>query len=214
MNVHKLASFAWLVVLFGLAAGCNKQDKTEPRADPAKAKAKAPEPALPGDDGTDHIVVLARHKDPQPNDPVRIVMDRFKVVNADFDPKTIEGGKATIEIDLARFHTGSDERDENLKSTSYLDVGQFATVTIAVDNVKKKTGRSYSADATVTAHGVSKTYPVVFDVVSSDDAEIRIKAEHTFSRLDFAIGTDPAANPDESVGSDLTIQIALTLRKT
>jgi polyisoprenoid-binding protein YceI len=158
--------------------------------------------------------VLAHHKNPKPTDPVRINFERFKVVAANFDPQNIEGGKATLEIDLSSFHTNSDERDEHLKSPAYLDVAKLATVTISIDNVKQKAGATYTADATVAAHGMTKSYPVTFDVVERKSDSITIKGQQTFSRLDFGIGTDPSQNPEESVGTDVTIEMQLTLSKT
>jgi polyisoprenoid-binding protein YceI len=135
-------------------------------------------------------------------------------VKADFDPTKIEGGHATIELDLASLHTRSDERDDHLKSPAYLDVGKLATATIEIDHVTHKAGATYGADATVTAHGVTKTYPLTFDVLDQRADAIQIKGEHTFTRLDFGIGTDPAQNADEQVGTDVTIEMVLTLQKT
>jgi polyisoprenoid-binding protein YceI len=63
-------------------------------------------------------------------------------------------------------------------------------------------------------HGQTKTYPVTFDVLETKDDSIRIKGEHTFPRLDFGVGTDPAQNPDESVAPDVTIEMVLTLKKS
>ena len=69
-------------------------------------------------------------------------------------------------------------------------------------------------NATVAAHGMTKTYPVTFEVLETKDDRIRIKGEHTFSRIDFGIGSDPAQNPEEQVGTDVTIQMVLTLVKS
>jgi len=197
-----------LLVLFG----CKKHDDapaTPAVGSAAGSAAVAPAPV----DTADHIVVLGHHQKPKPTDPVRINFEKFRVVKADFDPQHVEGGKATIEIDLASFHTPSDERDHHLRSESYMDVGKFATATIDIANVKAA-GASYTADATITAHGVTKTYPVTFDVVSTTPDSIRIKGQHTFSRLDFGIGSDPAQNAEEAVATDLTIDLLLTLKKT
>jgi polyisoprenoid-binding protein YceI len=191
MRLTKLIAFVFVA---GFA--CKKQENT----------GRAP--------SSDHIVVLAHHKNPKPTDPVRINFERFKVVSANFDPQTIEGGKATIEIDLSSFHTDSDERDEHLKSPAYLDVGKLATATVTIDNVKLKAGATYSADATVAAHGLTKSYPITFDVLERKSDSIRIKGEHAFSRLDFGIGTDPSQNAEEQVGADITIEMLLTIAKT
>jgi polyisoprenoid-binding protein YceI len=172
-----------------------------------------PSPAKAGGE-PDHIVVLAHHKPAKPTDPVTVRFDTFRVTKASFDPKTIEGGTATIEIDLASLHSGSGERDDDLKSANFIDVGKFATVTIDVANVKRKAGQTFTADATVALRGATKTYPVTFDVIEQADDHIRIKGEQAFSRLDFSVGTDPASDPRQQVDTGLSIEMVLTLAKT
>jgi polyisoprenoid-binding protein YceI len=197
MNTLKLFVLASVLLV---ASGC----KNEP---PAPAT-HVPTPAA----ADDHIVVLAKHTPSKPTDPVTVRFDRFKVVHASFDPKTIEGGRATIELDLASLRTGSSERDDDLKSPTYIDVGKFATATIEIANVKKKADKTFTADATVQLRGTTKSYPVTFDVIQQNDDSIQIKGEHTFSRLDFSVGTDPAKDSQQQVDTELTIQMVLTLR--
>jgi len=141
-------------------------------------------------DNVDHIVVLGRHRPAKPTDPVSVRFDKFRVVKASFDPKKIEGGTATIELDLASLRTGSGERDDDLKS------------------------ETFTADATVKLRGITKKYPVTFDVIEQKPDSIRIKGEHTFSRLDFTIGTDPAKDTQQQVDTELTIQMVVTLVKS
>lgn len=220
MKLLNLLSFASITLALVAVPACKKQEDISGRtpsgssASGSGASASSPAPATDTDAQGDHITVLAHHKDPKPTDPVRITFQTFRVVKADFDPQKIEGGTATIEIDLSSFRTDSDERDEHLKSPAYLDVGKLATATIKIDNVKQKTADTYTAEATVTAHGVTKKLPVAFDVVERKTDKIRIKGTQTFARLDFGIGSDPASNPDEQVGTDVTIEMSLTIAKT
>ncbi len=196
-----------LLALLVLAPACKKQEDTGAR--PPAGSGSSKEIATTGD----HISVLAHHKDPKPSDPVRLDFKKFRVISATFDPKNLEGGTATIELDLSSFDTGSGERDDHLKSPAYLDIGKLATAMITIDHVKRNAA-SYAADATVAAHGLTKTYPVTFSVLETADDRIRIKGEHTFARLDFGIGTDPAQSQDEQVGTDVTIEMVLTLQST
>jgi polyisoprenoid-binding protein YceI len=162
----------------------------------------------------DSIVVLGAHTEPKPNDPVKVEFTKFKVVKATFDPKKIVGGKATIEIDATSLKTDSDKRDAHLQSPDFIDTSKFATITVDIANVKKKADKTYGADATVKFRGVTKKYPVTFDVVDQKDDSVRIKGEYKFSRLDFKVGkasTDPKVAP---VANDLTVQMLLTLNKT
>jgi polyisoprenoid-binding protein YceI len=217
MNLFSLTTCACLATALA-ASACNKHEDRTPVPATASAGSNASgsgsQPSKSPDAEADHITVLAHHTNPKPSDPVRINFERFRVVKADFDPQKIEGGTATIELDLSSFRTDSDERDDHLKSPAYLDVARFGTATITIDNVKQKAGNTYAADATVAAHGMSKTYPVTFEVVDRKSESVKIKGEQPFTRLDFGVGTDPKQNAEEQVGTDLTIEMKLTIAKT
>ena len=55
---------------------------------------------------------------------------------------------------------------------------------------------------------------MTFAVVATTKDSVRIKGEHTFSRLDFAVGIDPAKDPSERIDTPLVIQWLLTLKAT
>ncbi len=194
-------------------------------ADPPTPGSAAPtteQPTLkpaPATTQADRIEVLARHrpiagKADLDSDPVVVHFDKLTITKASFNPKNLEGGTATIELDPANLKTGSKERDSDLKSPEFFDVAKFATITIDVANVKKQADTKYTADATVACHGMTKTYAVTFAVLATTADSVRIKGEHAFSRLDFAIGVDPAKDPRERVDTALTIQWTLTLKQT
>jgi len=169
--------------------------------------------AAPAETNADYIEVLAHHEPGKPTDPVHVHFEKFTVKKATFDPKKIEGGKATIEVDLSSLKTDSDKRDEHLKSASYFDIAKFATATIDIGNVKKKDDTHFTADATVKLHGATKKYPVAFEVVEAKDDSIRIKGEQAISRNDFKVGK-PKTGKDELVAPDMTVKVQLTLKKT
>jgi polyisoprenoid-binding protein YceI len=170
--------------------------------------------ADPAPDPGDSIVVLAKHTQAKPDDPVKVQFTSFKVVKATFDPRKIEGGKATIEIDATSLKSGADKRDAHLNTPDFLDTGKFPKITVDIDKVKKKADKTYTAEATVKFRDVTKKYPVTFDVVGQTADSIRIKGESTFSRLDFNVGKDSKDPKVAPVQNDLTIQLALTLKKT
>jgi polyisoprenoid-binding protein YceI len=213
---------ALLVVstILTVTSACKKPDGDKPSPPPAAGSAAMAGSATVSSgsdanaDNVDHIIVFARHLRAKPTDPVAVRFDKFKVVKATFDPDKIEGGTATIELDLASLRSGSGERDDDLKSATYIDVGKFATATIDIANVKKKADKTFTADATVKLRDVTKVYPVTFDVIEQKVDRIRIKGEHTFSRLDFTIGTDPAKDAQQQVDTELTIQMVVTLVKS
>lgn len=162
----------------------------------------------------DSIVVLASHTEKKPDDPVKVEFTSFKVTKATFDPKKIEGGKATIEIDSGSLKSGADKRDAHLNTPDFLDTKKFPKITINIDKVKKKADKTYAAEATVKFRDITKKYPVTFDVVDQTADSIRIKGETRFSRLDFKVGADSKDPKVAPVQPELTIQLALTLKKT
>lgn len=208
-----MKTFTLLVLSTTIAfAGCKKT------ADKPDLGSAAPTTAPKTPTDADRVEVLARHrpvagKEDLDADPVVVHFDKFAVTKASFAPQNLEGGTATVELDLTSIKTGSEERDNDLKSPEFFDVANFATVTIDVANVKKQADGKYTADATVACHGVTKTYAVTFDVLATTADTVRIKGEHEFSRLDFAIGVDPAKDPTERIDTPLIIQWTLTLRR-
>jgi polyisoprenoid-binding protein YceI len=205
-----------LVFSTAIAAACGKQAD---RSDPGPAR---PPSAVAGSASTaepDRVEVLARHRpvaseEDLASDPVVVHFDRFAVTKARFDPDHLEGGTATIELDMTSIKTGSRERDHDLQSPDYIDVGRFATATVDVTNVKQRSATTYTADAAVAFRGVTRTYPVSFRVLSTTGRSVRIKGEQTFSRLDFGVGIDPANDPSERIDTSLVIQWVLTLSPT
>lgn len=171
--------------------------------------------ALADDAATaDSIVVLAKHTPDKPTDPVQVRFEKFKVTKATFDPKKVEGGKATLEIDATSLKSGEDKRDAHLNTPDFLDTSKFPKITVDIDKVKKKTGNTYTAEATVKFREITKAYPVTFDVVETKADSIRIKGQTDFSRLDFKIGKDPKEPKSAPVQTGVTIQVQLTLKKT
>lgn len=212
-----------LAAVLAAAPACKKKDESKPATtevgsadttgSAGSATAEGSAATATPDANADFISVFAEHAEKKPDDPVEVKFESFTVKNATFDPQNIEGGTATIEVDLASLKTGSAKRDKHLSTEDYIDTSQFTTMTIDVANVKKQQGNTYAADAKVSLRGIEKTYPVTFEVVEAKDDWIRVKGEHKFPRLDFKVGKEKTG-PDESVAHDLTVKLQLTLKKT
>lgn len=209
-----------VLLVFSVAiavAGCKKTAEQPERGSAAPTTAPAPSAAPTVE--ADRVEVLARHRpiasqEDLDSDPVVVHFDRFAVKKARFDPKHLEGGTATIELDMTSIKTGSAERDRDLQSPDYIDVSKFATAIVDVTNVKPQSAATYTADVTVAFRALTRTYPVTFTVISTTDTSVRIKGEHAFSRLDFAVGIDPANDPTERIDPGLVIHWVLTLEAT
>lgn len=218
----KLFTSITLALALAVTGTACKKEKSETNAGSAGSGSAASAPAAPAptgpaaplhDEKADYISAYGSHKEPKPIDPVEVNFSSFKVTKAKFDPKVVEGGTATIEIDLTSLKSPSEKRDTHLKSDAYIDIAKFTTVTIDVDNVKKKDGAIYSADANVKFHGVEKKLPVTFEVIDTQADSIRIKADQAFERTDFQLGKDPS-DKDESVAGTVHLKLQLTLKNT
>ena len=205
-----------IVLATALAAvpACKKKEEPKPATTTEAGSATTGSAdSTPPQANADFISVFAEHAEKKPDDPVEVKFQKFTVKNASFDPQNLEGGTATIEVDLASLSTGSDKRNKHLTTADYLDTSKFTTMTIDIANVKKQQGTTYSADAKVKLRDIEKTYPVTFDVVEAKDDWIRVKGEHRFPRFDFKVGKEQPG-PDESVAPEITVKLQLTLKKT
>ena len=178
--------------------------------DPAAAKDTADAPAAGADADADFILAEVAHEPTKEGDPVQVKFEKFKVVKADFDPKTIEGGTAEIEIDLASLSSGVEKRDNHLRSADYFDVAKMGTARVVVKDVKKGADPdTFTATAEVDLHGVKKSMPVTFQVVERTDDGIRVKAEQQLTRKDFKIGKAKGDPTSDSV----LLKLQLTLNR-
>jgi polyisoprenoid-binding protein YceI len=207
----KLVNSIVLVTAWSAAvAGCKRKEEPAPAA-----AATAADHAPARDPNADFISVFATHAEPKPIDPVEVHINKFAVTKADFkDPKNLEGATAQLTLDLSSLQTDQPKRDKHLQSPDYLDVAQFATATIDIDNVHRKDDQKYTADADIKIHGVDKKLPVAFEVISTTGDSVRIKGEQAFVREDFAIGNNSTDPKVQSVAQPLTIKLQLTLAKT
>ncbi len=213
LTTSLLAAAAALAIV-----GCGKEDKPQTKpADPAPAptatKPADPAPPAPAEPeakvDADYVWVYASHAEKKPGDPVKVAFETFAVTKAEFDPANLEGASAELEIDLGSLSSGIPKRDGHIKHTDYLDVATHPKAVIKVGDVVKKGDKTYAAKAEVGLHGVTKTLPVEFEVLSADADSVRVKATHVFSRNDFGIGKADG----DSVASDLKVEMQLTLNK-
>jgi polyisoprenoid-binding protein YceI len=205
--------------------GCGK--KEEKVADPAPAPTEPaptpttpPEPTPPPADptptpaaGADYVKVIATHNPPKPEDPVLIEIQKFAVTKASFDPANLEGGTAELELDLSSIKSDNPKRDGHLQSPDYFDTGKFPKAVVKVDNVKKTNDKTYTADATVDAHGVSVKLPVTFEVLETTPDSVKIHSKQTFKRLGFKVGKPTEGAEADGTADEQTLELQLTIKK-
>lgn len=183
---------------------------TEPEpADPATDEPAEPAAQLTPAEG-DYVTVVADHTD-KAKGKVDVVFQRFAVTEAEFDPANLEGGTATLVIDLDSLKTDSQKRDDHLRSEDYLEVSKFPNATVKISGVKKAEGdKKYAAKADVEVHGVTVAWPVTFEVVEETDAALIVQGELPFKRTEIGVGVSPE---EDSVADEMTVKVRLTLPK-
>ncbi len=157
----------------------------------------------------DSFKVTADHVDATKG-KVEVVFGKLTVKAAKFDVKNLEGGTAEIEVDVTSLSSGVGDRDKHLLTPDYLDSVKFPVILIKVDNVKRVSDISYTADANVNAHGVDQKIPLKFEVTGATADSVTVKINHTFSRKDFGVGGN--GDPKDGVKMDLILDAALTLK--
>lgn len=204
-----------------IAGGCGNKDEktaeptTEPMAQDPAETTETPtteEPTAVAQD-EDYIKIYGAHEPTTEADPVEIIVQKYTVKSAKFDPANLEGSTAELELDLSSIKSDKEKRDGHLQSPDYLDVAKFGTAAVAIAEVKKTGDNEYTGQAKVDAHGMTKTFPIKFTVVESNADSIRIQGEHTFDRLDFGVGKEPDGE-NEKVAKQVTIKMQLTLKNT
>lgn len=157
----------------------------------------------------DYIKINADHVDAAKG-PVTVTFSSWKVTEAKFDPANLEGGTATVEVDPTALASGDPKRDEHLKTPDFLDAAKFPKAIGKVDNVKKTGEGAYSADLTISLHGVEKKWPVNFTVVTSTPDSVTIALKQPFGRADFSVGPKETDN----IKNELTLDAVLTFKKS
>jgi polyisoprenoid-binding protein YceI len=202
------------LLALALGAGCAKKDEPAPAPPPAPeptaAPAPAPEPEPEPEPAGNTVTLLATHAEPKPDDPVKVSVAGIEIAEVAYaDPDNLEGATATLVLDLGTLASGSEKRDNHLKSPDYLAVAEHPKATIAISDVKRKAGDTYTAKATVQAHGMTVEREVEFNVIDKSDEGIKIEGSHKFPRTAFGIGKAEG----DPVATELEIQLALMLPK-
>ena len=99
---------------------------------------------------------------------------------------------ASLTIVASSFTTGSDDRDNHVKSADFLDVEQFPTLSFVSTGVKQKDDDEFIVTGDLTIHGVTKSVDVKFELqgVSKDPwggTRIGFEGKAEISRKEFGL---------------------------
>ncbi|TNE89939.1 MAG: polyisoprenoid-binding protein [Deltaproteobacteria bacterium] len=146
---------------------------------------------------------------------VSSVEGQFPEVSGELE---LEPGKAstaevTVEVQMATVNTGNDQRDEHLRTSDFLDVANYPTMTFTSTSIKtKRDGFSLTGDLTI--RGVTKRVTFTgkgLDQVVIDpwgNQRVGAHATTTIDRQEFGVAWNQALEAGGLlVGNDLDLQI-------
>jgi polyisoprenoid-binding protein YceI len=146
----------------------------------------------------------------------------FQIKNMGFNTSGhIDGIKADILFDAANpanititavanvssLNTGSDAKDEHLKSADFFDVATYPTITIKSTAIKHKSGNNYVGQFNVTIKNKTQSLPIPFTYTDSGSSAI-FNGVLKLKRSDFGIGGSSLVLSD-----DVTVTINVEANK-
>jgi polyisoprenoid-binding protein YceI len=147
---------------------------------------------------------------------VSTVHGNFREFNGtiNYDPKDPTKGSVEVHIKAASIDTGSDKRDNHLRSSDFLDVEKFPELTFKSTQIEKS-GDSYIARGPLTIRGVSKDVAIPFTIGGTiKDAKGNTKlgtdASLTINRKDFGLIWNRAVEGGGVlVGDDVKVDLSV-----
>lgn len=148
----------------------------------------------------------------QYNKPIQGSFEGFQG-SINFDPDAVENSKARIEIDIASIKTGSDDRDNQAKSSEWFDTQQFPKAIFETESFTKTGDDSYIADGNLTIRDTTLPISLPFTLTISDDGKTSfMNSEITLERLDFGVGQGQWKT-EEAIDNTVKITIKVQARR-
>jgi len=139
-----------------------------------------------------------------PHDNTQRVTQAFGGVPGGYSNATIE-----VEIDAASIDTGFKMRDWHLRTTEFLKVKRFPTLTFQSARVEDLGQDRLRVFGELTIRGITRKVALEATVEHRDSERAQITASTVLDRRDFKIGPKPMGL---LVGNDMAVHAALVLR--
>jgi polyisoprenoid-binding protein YceI len=141
---------------------------------------------------------------------------RFNNVTGSFTllPDNMERSSINVTIDTTSIDTNEPKRDAHLKSDAFFDVEQFPDATFVSHAIKKSGDTKYSAEGSLTLHGVKKPLTIELEEVGTiDSPKMGVLAgffgQFTIKRSDFGM-----AFMTEMLGDEVQVTVSIEGRQT
>ena len=146
---------------------------------------------------------------------VSSVRGNFRDVSGTMNYDSKDATKSSVEVHIktASLNTGSDNRDNHLRSPDFLDVEKFPEMTFKSSSIEKS-GDGYVAHGPLTIHGVSKDVAIPFTIggtIKDPRGGMRFGAEAslTINCKDFGLTWNRAIEGGMLVGDDVKIDLGI-----
>lgn len=130
----------------------------------------------------------------------------------------VSSGQVTVVIDAASVHTGTDQRDQHIRSADFLNVQQYPTIEFTSTEVRDFDGETFTLVGELTVHGVTRTVELATEhlgVVADPAGGERtgFSATVSISRAAFGVDIQLAFGAGNMVVAD-TIEIVIEIEFT
>jgi polyisoprenoid-binding protein YceI len=129
-----------------------------------------------------------------------------------YDEKDVTNSTASVTIKTASIDTGSEKRDEHLRSADFFDVAKYPEITFVSKSVSKK-GEDLVLAGALTMHGVTRDVSIPFTIggkATDPTGVVRAGAEGatTLNRLDYKIGDNKMLNSSTMlIGNEIKVEL-------
>jgi polyisoprenoid-binding protein YceI len=135
---------------------------------------------------------------------------RFEKISGQFelDDKSPEKSSVSITIDVDSINTGSEKRDNHLKSPDFFDAAQFPSAVFTSKSVKKSGDGKFSVTGDLELHGVTKSVTIDLERTGFSDSKMGVRigffGQLALKRSDYGVSAMPDGIGDEA---QLTISV-------
>lgn len=132
-----------------------------------------------------------------------------------FDPDDLSTASFEFEIDNATVNTGSNKRNNHLKSADFFNVKQFPTTSFKSTKLESVSGSMYTLTGELTLHG--ETHTVTADLEYLGEGSFgghdlaAFEAIFTINRRDFGMTTYGAADGSDTGVLGNTVKILISV---
>lgn len=142
------------------------------------------------------------------------VFHAWRIVEHALDLADPGAAIVVVEVDLASVDTGSEGRDEHLRTADFFDVAKFPGATVRGHSARalepSAAGNArYAVRFDVDLHGVTKTLEGEVEVFATDP--VVVEGRFTILRTEFGVGARPSRWNPMAIDDAVPVRFRLTL---